>query len=99
MAFLRPRSPMKASTAPRQKLWGYHGVDLAVGASAVLNFSLTAQGLAHSNDAGDRMVEAGDYEIAFSDGAQEVTRMLKVTGQTTLIETSVFRPKSQNVVV
>merc|ERR1712176_657229 len=99
-AFARPKSQkMLQKTAPRQKLWAYQGVNLAVDEKTVLTFTLDAALLAHSNADGDRVVHPGDYEVAFSDGNMEVKANVRVTGDATLVERSVFRSSSADTVL
>jgi beta-glucosidase-like glycosyl hydrolase len=99
LAYVRPRSLMIQKTAPKQRLWAYQGVDLRVGESKVLTFALDTSMLAHSNDAGDRVVQPGNYEVAFSDGSYEVKTGLRVTGEVVVFESSVFRTASKSPVV
>jgi len=93
LAFVRPKGAARASpTAPRQKLWGYKGAELAVGSSANLLFSLSASQLAQANAEGERVLHPGDYEVIFSDGSAEVSAgLLTVSGAPTVVEPSAFR--------
>jgi len=100
MAFLRPRSMTALPKhAPRQRLVGYMGAHLGVGESTILTFQLDAAHLAQSNEAGDRVVYPGEYEIAFSDGASEVKADLRISGEVTLIEKSVLRQRESTIVI
>lgn len=91
LAFLRLRSTPAHKMVARQRLWSYKAVDMKVGESVVLSFTLDASALAQSNEVGDRIVYPAEYEVAFSDGANEVTTGLRITGPATVIEKSVFR--------
>jgi len=93
LAFVRPRLVSAApKTMPKQKLVGYAGAPhLAVGESATLSITAHASDLAVSNDAGHRTVLPGEYTVAFSDGAHEVTIGLRVTGEATVVEASPFK--------
>merc|ERR1711957_326348 len=94
LAYARPRFTGTQQTMPRQRLWAYAGTELGVGESTTLSFTLQASMLAHSNDFGDRVVQPGEYEIAFSDGNNEVRVGLQVTGKLALVEKSVFRQRA-----
>jgi beta-glucosidase len=94
LGFARPKRGARApATAPRQLLWGYRGVELAVGGAATLSFELGASQLAQANEAGERVLHPGEYEVVFSDGsAAEVSAgTLTVTGAPTVVEASAFR--------
>jgi len=91
LAYVRPRQLSRTpKSLTRQRLWAYDGADLAVGESKLLTFKLEASMLAHSNEAGDRMLHAGEYELAFSDGSQEITKSFFVSADR-LVEESVFK--------
>lgn len=91
LAFVRPRDQPAHQAVPRQRLWGYTGAELSVGESTTLSFVLRASTLAQSNEFGDRVVEPGAYEVAFSEGSYEVRTALRVTGDTQVVEASVFK--------
>jgi len=91
LVFARPRSPAASKTTPRQRLLGYMGADLQIGQSTTLSFKLDASLFAESNEVGERIVYPGAYEVAFSDGTSEVTAQLRISGEATVIEKSVFR--------
>lgn len=96
LAFARPKgvAASKGARAPRQKLFGYAGATLAVGESKTLTFSLGASHLAQSDAAGNRVLLPGNYEIAFSDGANELkASLLTVSGEATVVEATAFRAK------
>eukprot|EP00931_Biecheleriopsis_adriatica_P085911 TRINITY_DN60680_c0_g1_i1.p1 TRINITY_DN60680_c0_g1~~TRINITY_DN60680_c0_g1_i1.p1 ORF type:complete len:769 (-),score=153.79 TRINITY_DN60680_c0_g1_i1:74-2380(-) len=88
LAFARPR--LSTSNMPKQLLWAYAGVDLAVGESSTVSFKLEASMLARSSESGDRIVHPGEYELAFSDGSQELKTSLVVTGSQVVAEASAF---------
>eukprot|EP00316_Scyphosphaera_apsteinii_P007887 CAMPEP_0119311614 /NCGR_PEP_ID=MMETSP1333-20130426/23126_1 /TAXON_ID=418940 /ORGANISM="Scyphosphaera apsteinii, Strain RCC1455" /LENGTH=788 /DNA_ID=CAMNT_0007316041 /DNA_START=39 /DNA_END=2405 /DNA_ORIENTATION=- len=91
LAFLRSRAVQGATaSSPRQRLWAYAGTELAAGQTAALRFTLESSMLAQSNALGDRVVQPGEYELAFSDGAREVTQRLLITGGAAVVERSVF---------
>jgi len=91
LAFARPLFAPTQQTMPRQQLWSYRGAELGVGESTTLSFTLHAAMLAHSNDLGERMVHPGAYDVAFSDGSQEVRVKLRLTGDVTVVEKSIFK--------
>merc|ERR1712107_78072 len=91
LAFARPRFAATHRTMPRQRMWAYAGAELNVGESTVLSFKLEAHMLAHSNELGERVVQPGAYEVAFSDGSTEVPLRTRVVGRTAVVEKSIFR--------
>jgi len=91
LAFVRPRHVVGApKTAPKQRLIGYSGAQLAVGESTTLTISAQAEALAVSNEVGERVVLPGLYTLALTDGAREVTVGLRVTGVATVVEKRAF---------
>jgi beta-glucosidase len=61
--------PPQAGGNPLRSLEGFHRVQLAPHASAVVHFDLSPRDLSEADDAGHRAVQAGDYQI-YVGGAQ-----------------------------
>jgi beta-glucosidase-like glycosyl hydrolase len=91
LAFARPRGALASvRRMKKQWLWSYAAAELAVGQSTTLTLQLEPLMLTHSNERGDRVLYAGEYELAFSDGVQEMTTSLTVGGGNRVMEASAF---------
>jgi hypothetical protein len=84
LVFVRPRVRM-FTTMPVQKLIFFDGVHANVGQSTTLSITVHASLLAFSNEAGDRVVYPGNYDIVFSDGVNQEIVALHVAGNTTVV--------------
>lgn len=92
LAFARPKGALVSMRGmKKQWLWSYAAAELSVGQSTTLSFQLEPLMLSHSNERGDRVLHAGEYELAFSDGSQEMTTSLTVSGRDRVVEASAFR--------
>jgi beta-glucosidase len=81
----------KVAGAPLRALRGFARVHVAAGASQTVHFDLNARDLSMVNEAGDRMVAPGEYEIAVGGGqpgtgASTVAARFTVEGESKLAE-------------
>ena len=71
LSFWRPLGHLQPL---RQKLFGFDGVRVRAGGSAVLKFELKADHFAVANEEGHQIVRQGPYEVFFK-GAGEILRV------------------------
>lgn len=87
LAFWRPVNTTSSSKL-KQKLFAYQGIYLDPSDVSVLEFKLSTNQLAMANEDGDRMLNAGQYEVFFQFGHEEATvrLSLSVLGPSRMVE-------------
>jgi beta-glucosidase-like glycosyl hydrolase len=90
LAFWRPTVSLPHAPTLHKKLFAFEGVaHLGAGEAATLVFELPATALAVSNERGERIVSAGEYEVLFKSGSADgavLATSLTVTGLATTVE-------------
>ena len=93
LAFWRPKN-VSAIPDLKQKLFDYQTVPLLQqGQRHMLTFTLTPASMAMADLKGDKYAHAGDYEVAFFDGERELKTLLRVTGESVLVEKFINKSK------
>lgn len=79
--------PVGHHSALKQKLVAYGGLnDISPGGQGILRFTVRPDHFGIANRAGHMEIHGGDYEVIVRDGVNELTHLIKMTGNSRIVD-------------